>query len=89
MTRHTKIEEVKYVLSISRELNGERDIPKLLNLILKKAREVTKADAGSIYTLDAPAGKGVTEGKLRFRFTQNDSISQDLTEFKERPCLHT
>ena len=75
-------EEVKYVLSISRELNGERDIPKLLNLILKKAREVTRADAGSIYTLDRPEDKKVSEGKLRFRFTQNDSISQDLTEFE-------
>ncbi|MFK7826630.1 MAG: HD domain-containing phosphohydrolase [Oligoflexales bacterium] len=75
-------EEVKYVLSISRELNGERDIPKLLNLILKKAREVTRADAGSIYTMDTPGDKKVSDGKLRFRFTQNDSISQDLTEFE-------
>lgn len=75
-------EEVKYVLSISRELNGERDIPKLLNLILKKAREVTSADAGSIYTLDNPENKKVTDGILRFRFTQNDSISQNLSEFE-------
>lgn len=68
-------EEVKYVLSISRQLNGERDIPKLLNLILQKAREVTRADAGSIYTVDA------SRQSLRFRFTQNDSIQQNLSEF--------
>lgn len=74
-------EEVKYVLSISRELNGIRDIPKLLNLILKKAREVTKADAGSIYTLDLQYGQNVQDGSLRFRFTQNDSIDQNLSEF--------
>lgn len=68
--------EIKYVLSISRELNGERDIPKLLNLILKKAREVTCADAGSIYTIEK------NKNTLKFRFTQNDSIQQDLSEFE-------
>ena len=72
--------EVKYVLSISRELNGERDIKKLLNLILLKAREITKADAGSIYTVEVP-GKKIREGKLHFRFTQNHSITQNLNEF--------
>jgi HD-GYP domain-containing protein (c-di-GMP phosphodiesterase class II) len=72
--------EVKYVLSISRELNGERDIKKLLNLILLKAREITKADAGSIYTVEVP-GKNIREGKLHFRFTQNHSIVQNLNEF--------
>lgn len=72
--------EVKYVLSISRELNGERDIKKLLNLILLKAREITKADAGSIYTVEVP-GKNIREGKLHFRFTQNHSIIQNLNEF--------
>ncbi|MEZ4743476.1 MAG: GAF domain-containing protein [Bdellovibrionota bacterium] len=74
-------QEVKYVLSISRELNGERNIKKLLNLILFKAREITNADAGSIYTTEIP-GKNVKEGKLHFRFTQNDSIKQNLNEFE-------
>lgn len=74
-------EEVKYVLSVSRELNGVRDIPKLLNLILKKAREVTSADAGSVYTLDVPDGGSVLDGTLKFRFTQNDSVQQNLAEF--------
>jgi HD-GYP domain-containing protein (c-di-GMP phosphodiesterase class II) len=72
--------EVKYVLSISRELNGERDIKKLLNLILLKAREITKADAGSIYTVEVP-GKNIREGKLHFRFTQNHSVMQNLNDF--------
>ena len=80
--------EIFQVLSISRELNGERNIPKLLNLILTKAREVTKADAGSIYTVESPPGYGLDQAlsdgqsqMLQFRFTQNDSIEQTLTDF--------
>jgi HD-GYP domain-containing protein (c-di-GMP phosphodiesterase class II) len=75
-------ENVKYVMSISRELNGERDIPKLLTLILHKAREICKADAGSIYTIDYPPGSNrLEDAKLRFRFTQNASIRVDFAEF--------
>lgn len=75
-------ENVKYVMSISRELNGERDIPKLLNLILLKARQICKADAGSIYTIDYAHGSSKLEdAKLRFRFTQNSSIKPDFSEF--------
>ena len=74
-------ENVKYVMSISRELNGERDIPKLLNLILLKAREICRADAGSIYTVESPTNN-IREGTIRFRFTQNHSINQNLSEFK-------
>lgn len=76
-------ENVKYVMGISRELNGERDIPKLLNLILYKAREICKADAGSIYTIDYGQGSNrVEDAQLRFRFTQNASIKSDFAEFR-------
>jgi HD-GYP domain-containing protein (c-di-GMP phosphodiesterase class II) len=76
-------ENVKYVMGISRELNGERDIPKLLNLILYKAREICKADAGSIYTIDYAQGSNrVEDAQLRFRFTQNSSIKSDFAEFR-------
>jgi HD-GYP domain-containing protein (c-di-GMP phosphodiesterase class II) len=75
-------ENVKHVMSISRELNGERDIPKLLNLILLKARQICRADAGSIYTLDYASGSSrLEDAKLRFRFTQNSSIKPDFAEF--------
>ncbi len=75
-------ENVKYVMEISKELNGERDIPKLLNLILNKAREICKADAGSIYTLQFAQGSSkIEDAKLTFRFTQNASIKPDFTEF--------
>ncbi len=76
-------ENVKYVMSISRELNGERDIPKLLSLILYKAREICKADAGSIYTIDYAQGSNrLEDAQLRFRFTQNSSIKSDFAEFR-------
>lgn len=82
-------ENIKAVMSISRELNGERDIPKLLNLILLKAREVCHADAGSIYTIesaiDGSSGSNYQKKEddiLHFRFTQNHSVKQNLSEFK-------
>lgn len=89
MTQHSRAEaleieeannNVKYMLSISRELNGERDIPKLLTMILGKARDICSADAGSIYTVDSPT-QHVKDGTIQFRLTQNHSIKQNLTEF--------
>jgi len=71
---------VKYVMSISRELNGERDIPRLLDLILFKAREISSADAGSIYTVDSPTNN-LRDGSIQFRLTQNHSIKQNLSKF--------
>src|SRR5260370_16901482 len=57
-------------------LSEIRDVEELLDLILKKAREITAADAGSLYLLEpggasAEGGPRVTE--LRFKLTQNDT----------------
>jgi HD-GYP domain-containing protein (c-di-GMP phosphodiesterase class II) len=41
------------LLAISRALSSERDIRKLLDLILFKSRQITGADAGSVYVLEA------------------------------------
>ena len=41
------------LLAISRALSSERDIRKLLDLILDKSRRMTGADAGSVYVLEA------------------------------------
>jgi HD-GYP domain-containing protein (c-di-GMP phosphodiesterase class II) len=73
-------QNVKYMLSISRELNGERDIPKLLGLILMKARDICSADAGSIYTVNSPT-RNVRDGTIEFRLAQNHSIDQNLSQF--------
>ncbi len=64
-------------------LSEIRDVEELLDLILKKAREITAADAGSLYLLEpggasAEGGPRVTE--LRFKLTQNDSVQFPFSE---------
>jgi HD-GYP domain-containing protein (c-di-GMP phosphodiesterase class II) len=41
------------LLAISRALSSERDIHKLLDLILLKSRQITGADAGSVYVVES------------------------------------
>ena len=40
------------LLAISRALSSERDIRKLLDLVLLKSRQITGADAGSVYVIE-------------------------------------
>jgi hypothetical protein len=58
-------------------LSSTRDVGSLLEMILGKAREITFADAGSLYLVEASRpDRGslvVPERCLRFRLTQNDS----------------
>ncbi len=59
------------LISIGRALSQQRDINSLLEIILKRAREVTGADAGSVYIVE-----GDEDGApraLRFTITQNES----------------
>jgi HD-GYP domain-containing protein (c-di-GMP phosphodiesterase class II) len=58
-------------------MTTERDVDKLLGVILEKSRFVTGADAGSIYVVE---GDDPTR-LLRFKFTQNDSVTFDSREF--------
>jgi len=72
-------------------LSETRDVERLLALILRKAREITGADAGSLY-LAEPGGSHAngsvphaasgeeTARQLRFRLTQNDSVQFPYTE---------
>ena len=48
----TELDELN---EIGRSLCSERDLDKLLSLILEKARYVTGADAGSIYVIEGSA----------------------------------
>ncbi len=70
--------EMEELNRIGVALSSTRDIGTLLNLILQKAREVTNADAGSLYLVEH-----VTEAerRLRFKLTQNDSVRFPFTEF--------
>jgi HD-GYP domain-containing protein (c-di-GMP phosphodiesterase class II) len=72
-------------------LSETHDLERLLTLILSKAREITGADAGSLYL--AEQASGIANGsapntvnavektrQLRFRLTQNDSVQFPYTE---------
>jgi HD-GYP domain-containing protein (c-di-GMP phosphodiesterase class II) len=54
------------LITVGRSLSQERDIMSLLKIILRRACEVTGADAGSIYTVhdkDEPEGSDKYDGK--------------------------
>jgi HD-GYP domain-containing protein (c-di-GMP phosphodiesterase class II) len=71
--------EIEELVATSRALSSERDIRKLLGLILEKVRQVTGADAGSVYVLE---GEGTpAEKTLHFMLSQNDSLRIDFQEF--------
>ena len=70
--------EMEELNHIGVALSAERDITRLLNLILQKAREVTSADAGSLYLVEKA---GENDQRLRFKLTQNDSRQFPFTEF--------
>jgi HD-GYP domain-containing protein (c-di-GMP phosphodiesterase class II) len=66
-------------------LSETRDVERLLELILRTAREITGADAGSLYLTEPSDGdsNGAAQiahngaapaRRLRFRLTQNDSV---------------
>ncbi len=63
---------------IGMALSSQRDIRELLNLILAKAREITRADAGSLYMIE---DEGEGGRHLRFMLTQNDSLVFPFKEF--------
>ena len=69
--------ELGELINIARAMTTVRDVDKLLYVILEKSRIVTGADAGSIYILEHQGQQPV----LRFKLTQNDSVSFDSREF--------
>jgi HD-GYP domain-containing protein (c-di-GMP phosphodiesterase class II) len=69
--------ELGELLQIARAMTTVRDVDKLLGVILEKSRFVTSADAGSIYIVEQQGDRPV----LRFKLTQNDSVSFDSREF--------
>lgn len=81
----TEAERSRHLMEIGLALSSERNIERLLDLILTSARELTDADAGSLYIVQknngAPAAgaeKVSEDGRtLYFRAAQNDSITVD------------
>ncbi len=70
--------ELREVSEVGIALSAERDHSALLTMILLKARELSRADAGSLYLLDEVDGQDV----LRWKLAQNDSI--DVMSFEEK-----
>jgi HD-GYP domain-containing protein (c-di-GMP phosphodiesterase class II) len=62
--------ELRELSEVGIALSSERDHSALLTTILSKARELSRADAGSLYLLDDVDGEKV----LRWKLAQNDSI---------------
>jgi HD-GYP domain-containing protein (c-di-GMP phosphodiesterase class II) len=73
--------ELDEIGAIGRALSSERNIEKLLGLILEKARYVTSADAGSVYIVEGEQ-EDVSQRKLRFKVAQNDSVKVPFKEFE-------
>ncbi len=73
VTREAKetTRQLEELNAIGVRLSGERDTKLLLDLILTKARDITRSDAGSIYLVEL-----ATDGsrRLRFELAQNDSV---------------
>lgn len=70
--------ELSELVEIARAITQERDIDRLLDLILEKSRFITGADAGSIYVIDE---REEGEPKLRFKLSQNESCDFESSEF--------
>ena len=68
--------ELGELVNIARAMTTERVVDKLFSVILEKSRYVTGADAGSLYVVE-----GDERDRLRFKLTQNDSVSFDSREF--------
>jgi HD-GYP domain-containing protein (c-di-GMP phosphodiesterase class II) len=72
--------ELGELIEIARALTTEREIDKLLDLILEKARFICAADAGSMYVVEGDDPQ-LARRKLHFKLSQNDSVSFDSREF--------
>jgi HD-GYP domain-containing protein (c-di-GMP phosphodiesterase class II) len=77
-TRHGELAELT---KISVALSTERDLLRLLELILDQSRRLTTSDAGSLYLVDR-GEDGEPPRTLRFKLTQNHSLPDlPFTEF--------
>jgi len=75
--------ELEELHRIGIALSETRDVDRLLTMILQKAREITCADAGSLYLVehDPSSSNGAAEKRrLRFLLTQNDSVQFPFSE---------
>ena len=72
--------ELSELNKIGVALSAERNIEKLLELILAKSREITGADAGSLYLVES-AAEGGGGDRVRFELAQNDTVAVSFQKF--------
>ena len=65
--------ELSELNKIGAALSAERDINRLLSLILDKSRQITAADAGSLYLVVPSEAPGQPDS-LRFALAKNDTV---------------
>jgi HD-GYP domain-containing protein (c-di-GMP phosphodiesterase class II) len=68
------VKHIHKLTQIGLALSAEKDIKRLLEMILTEARALSSADAGTLYILDKE------ENRLRFEILQNDSMGARLGE---------
>jgi HD-GYP domain-containing protein (c-di-GMP phosphodiesterase class II) len=73
--------ENEMLITVGRALSETRDLKTLLDLVLRRAREVTGADAGSVYVVENQDAE-VTDRKIKFTVSQNDSRLVETPEFE-------
>jgi HD-GYP domain-containing protein (c-di-GMP phosphodiesterase class II) len=76
--RDTHLKKLKELNAIGVALSTQRDPDQLLEMILQKSREITNADAGSLYLVEGDESSGK---RLRFKISQNDSMKLNYEEF--------
>ncbi len=67
-------DSVEFMKSISKDLSSVHNYEELLALILQKARDLTGADAGAIYTVQYDHQSKSPAGNIHFESAQNDTI---------------
>jgi HD-GYP domain-containing protein (c-di-GMP phosphodiesterase class II) len=78
-----KSQDLHELNKIGVALSAERDINKLLDLILFKCREITAADAGSLYLVERSKDESSTEDdQLSFELAQNFSVAVPFQKTK-------
>jgi HD-GYP domain-containing protein (c-di-GMP phosphodiesterase class II) len=77
-----KTGELHELNKIGVALSAQRNIRHLLQMILSQSREITSADAGSLYLVERGKDHEThKDDRLRFKLTQNDSV---MVPFEER-----
>jgi HD-GYP domain-containing protein (c-di-GMP phosphodiesterase class II) len=78
--------EMEMLNRIGIALSQTHEVGALLNMILMKAREITGADAGSLYLVEEAQTDALSaspgDRRLRFKLTQNDSVQFPFAELE-------